>query len=71
MTKGESTKLVDANAEGLRLSEKQYRKWAGKRYLVLIHVFDVEEIDPFKIDRSNYGNMDDWLPVEEISSVKV
>lgn len=71
MDKEESTKLVDDNAEGLQLSSKQYKKWAGKRYLVLITVENVEELEPFKIDRSNYGNMDDWLPVEEIDSIQI
>ena len=26
---------------------------------------------PFPIDKSEYGNMDDWLPVEDIESVRV
>jgi len=39
---------------------------AGKRYIVLIEVAEVKEIHPFAIDRSQYGNMDDWLPVENI-----
>lgn len=71
MTKEESTKLVDNHAEELQLSDKQYKKWVGKRYLVLITVGHVNELEPFKIDRSNYGNMDDWLQVENIDTVKV
>jgi hypothetical protein len=71
MTPGESKRFVDENAEELRLSEVQYKKWAGKRYLVLIHVYGIAELEPFKIDRSGYKKMDDWLPVEEISSVSV
>jgi hypothetical protein len=63
--------LIDVHAEDLQLSEKQYKKWAGKRYLVLITVGQVEEFEPFKIDRSNYDNMDDWPPVEDINKVKV
>lgn len=31
---------------------------------------DFEKIAPFKIDKSEYGNMDDWLPVENIEKVK-
>ena len=68
MTKEESKKLVDENAEKLKLSNKQYKKWAGKRYLVLIEVRQVVELEPFKIDRKNYSNMDDWLPVVDINS---
>jgi hypothetical protein len=37
---------------------------------VLIEVRQVVELEPFKIDRNNYSNMDDWLPVVDINSVK-
>ena len=70
MSKEESIRLVDDNSEGLQLSSKQHKNWAGKRYLVLITVDRVVELEPFKIDRSNYGNMDDWLPVKDINYVK-
>ncbi len=66
----ESIALVKENQEKLVLSDKQFQKWAGKRYLVLIEVSDFNEIDNFPIDKSGYGNMDDWLPVENIESVK-
>ena len=71
MTSEQSTKLVDDNKEKLNLSDKQYSKWAGKRYLVLIEVEKFEEITPFEIDKSKYSNMDDWLPVEDIDSVRI
>ncbi len=65
---------VDAKArelEKLQLTDKQYSKWAGKRYLVLIEVENAAEINPFQIDKSNYGNMDDWIPVEDIGKIKL
>ena len=70
MTPEESTELVKKNHEKLQLSESQFKRWAGKRYLVFIEVEEVCEVEPFEIDRSDYGNMDDWLPVEDISSIK-
>ena len=70
MTPEASTALVDAYATQLSLSKPQYERWAGKRYLVLIEIHNVEEVDPFPIDKSAYGNMDDWLPVADIESVK-
>jgi len=60
---------VEKNQSKLHLTDKQMKRWAGKRYLVLIEVSDVKEIQPFAIDKSKYGNMDDWLPVEKIESV--
>ena len=71
MTKEESVAFVDEHQDKLQLTEKQFKRWAGKRYIVLIEVDDVEALTPFPIDKSDYGNMDDWLPVEDIESVKV
>lgn len=70
MDKEGSIKLVKKKQDKLQLTDKQFRKWAGKRYIVLIEVSKIEELKPFSIDRSNYGNMDDWLPVENIETVK-
>jgi hypothetical protein len=71
MTKDESITLVENNQEKLILTGAQYKRWAGKRYLVLIEVDQVEALIPFRIDRSAYGNMDDWLPVGDIETVKL
>jgi hypothetical protein len=71
MTKEDSVQLVSDNQEKLQLTPHQKKRWAGKRYLVLIEVSEVSEIEPFSIDKSGYGNMDDWLPVENIRQVKI
>ena len=71
MTEDESHALVKKNQPKLSLTDKQIKRWAGKRYIVLIEVADVKEIPPFVIDKSKYGNMDDWLPVEKIESVTI
>jgi hypothetical protein len=71
MTEDESRALVNKNQPKLSLTEKQIKRWAGKRYIVLIEVADVKEIPPFAIDKSKYGNMDDWLPVEKIKSAVI
>jgi hypothetical protein len=69
LTEEQSVKLVETNQSKLNLTPDQIKRWAGKRYLVLIEVKDVQSIEPFVIDRSGYGNMDDWLPVETIGNV--
>jgi hypothetical protein len=69
MTEEESIDLVNNNQVKLKLTEPQFKRWAGKRYLVLIEITEVEAVEPFAIDKSNCGNMDDWLPVENIKSV--
>lgn len=70
MSPEESIDLVNQHQDKLNLSENQFKKWAGKRYLVLIEVKNLEVITSFAIDKSNYSNMDDWLPVEKIDSVR-
>jgi len=66
----ESKNLIERNQEKLKLTDKQLDRWIGKRYLVLIEIEDVTEVHPFEIDKSGYGNMDDWLIVEDIKKVK-
>ena len=71
MAKEESIVLVEENQGKLKLTKKQFKRWAGKRYIVLIELKSVEAVDAFGIDKSDYGNMDDWLPVDNIENVKV
>lgn len=67
MTEDESIALVEKNQDKLSLSEAQIKRWAGKKYLCLVEIKDVEKIEPLKYDRQN--NMDDWITVENIESV--
>ena len=67
----QSAALIKENQPFLQLSDDQVKRWSGKRYLVLVTVKNFERLQPFMIDRSAYGNMDDWLPVEDIEKVKI
>lgn len=69
LAKDDSMKLVEANQTKLMLDKGLVNRFGGKRYLVLISVIDFKEIENFKIDKSNFGNMDDWLPVENINNI--
>jgi hypothetical protein len=62
--------MIEENQDRLQFTPQQKKRWAGKRYLVLIEVENVTAIEPFPIDRSQYGTMDDWLPVGNIETVK-
>ena len=70
LTEEQSAELLQTNQSTLQLTSEQVKRWAGKRYLVLIKVGEVRSIQPFAIDRSAYGNMDDWLPVGMIENIK-
>ena len=67
----QSADLIEENQPFLQLSDDQIKRWRGKRYLVLVTIKNFESLQPFMIDRSAYGNMDDWLPVEDIEKVKI
>lgn len=71
MSKEESICLVEKNQNKLQLTDRQFKRWAGKRYIVLVEVDNMQMVKPFGIDKSNYGNMDDWLPVKDISTVRL
>ncbi len=71
LSKEESLKLVEKRQEKLHLNSGMLKRFGGKRYLVLITIKDFTETEHFKIDRSAFGNMDDWLPVGDIESVKI
>jgi hypothetical protein len=71
MSKEESIAFVEGYQDKLQLTARQFKRWAGKRFIVLIGVDEVIEVTPFPIDKSDYGNMDDWLPVEDIDRVRV
>lgn len=70
LTKDESEKIVKENQSKLKLNSGLMKRFAGKRFLTLVEVEKFETLAPFKFDRSGYGNMDDWLPVENIENVK-
>lgn len=71
LTSEESLALIENNQPYLQLDDGLKKRFGGKRYMVLITVKDFSVIDAFRIDRSAYGNMDDWLPVGDINTIKV
>lgn len=71
MSEQESTQLIILHQNKLQLTKKQLDRWSGKRYLVLIELSEVQMVEPLWIDKSDFGNMDDWLLVDDIERVRV
>jgi len=71
MEKEKSIKLVEDNQDKLQLNAALKKRFSDKRYIVLISIEDFQETKPFKFNRSEYGNMDDWLPVGDIENIKM
>jgi hypothetical protein len=71
LSKDESRQLIEAYQDELQLSAEQFNRVIGRRYIVLVCVTNVQAVPSFLIDRCEFGNMDDWLPVEDIERVKL
>jgi len=67
----ESFETIIRNQDKLQLPDQQFEKWAGKRYLILIGINDIQEIEPFRIDRTRFSIPDDWIPVGNIDLVSM
>ncbi|MCE7980504.1 MAG: hypothetical protein DYG89_04875 [Caldilinea sp. CFX5] len=70
LSAAESVQVIEEYQPKLQLTAAQVKRWAGKRYLVLVEVDPATPVEPFAIDKSAYGNMDDWLPVGDIERVR-
>ena len=71
MDKETSISLIKKFQDKLQLTEKQFQRWAGKRYIVLVEIKNVKEIKPFQFNRDDFKNkMDDWLIFENIESIR-
>ena len=68
LSEEESIQLIKVHMEKLKLTDDQFKRWSGKRYLSLIELMKVISIPPFTYERAS--NMDDWIIVESIDEIK-
>ena len=66
LTEEESFRTIIMNQDKLQLPDSQFEKIAGKRFLVLISLENIEKLESFRFDRKKFTNMDDWIPVGNI-----
>ena len=71
LIKVKSLDLVSENQDKLKLSDEQIKRWGGKRYVVLVGVERVIRLYPFDINKSKFGNMDDWIVIKDIEKIKI
>ena len=62
-----SFETIIRNQDKLQLPDKQFERIAGKRYLVLVGMEEIEVIEPIRVDILKFTSPDDWLPVENIN----
>lgn len=68
MTPAESTAFIKKYEKELNLTKDQHGRWAGKKFLAVYEISDLQPIEPFKYNRAN--NMDDWVITDDISKIK-
>lgn len=69
MTLEQSTTFIETYKKGLNLSKDQHDRWAGKKFLAIYEISNLEEITPFKYNREK--NMDDWIITDDINKIKL
>ncbi len=68
MTPEESQQFVEQHQSELNLSKKQMEHWAGKKFLAIYRIAELEAIEPFTYQRGK--NMDDWVITSSIEEIK-
>ncbi|MFU8793726.1 MAG: hypothetical protein ACNA7K_06845 [Acholeplasmataceae bacterium] len=68
MSELDSIEFVKKHQKELNLSATQFKRWAGKKYICLIEISNLEAIKPFTYHREK--NMDDWIITDDIESIK-
>ena len=71
LTRVKSLELIEKNQDKLKLTEEQVKRWGGKRYVVLVGVEKVIRLYPFDINKTKFGNIDDWIVIKDIEKIKI
>jgi hypothetical protein len=66
LTEEESFETIIRNQDKLQLPDNQFEKIAGKQYLLLIGVDNMERLTPFRFNKSLFPEMEDWIIVGKI-----
>jgi hypothetical protein len=69
LEKVDSEKLVDSLKTRVQLKQNVFNRFRGKRYISIIEIKQVSEIEHVTFNKDNFSNMDDWLLVEDINAV--
>ncbi len=64
------TRILEEYGKQIGISVSHAQDLAGKNFCTLIFLEDVEQIEPFDIDKKGYGLMSAWITVENINSLK-
>ena len=66
LSEEESYEMIIRNQDKLILPDEQFYRWAGKRFLVLIGLENVEMIRSFNINKNSLLDSEGWFTSENI-----
>jgi len=66
----ESEAMLEQFRKPLWLSEAQFLRMAGKRYLVLVTVDRFQEVPRFRFTRRDFHTLDDWILVGDVERAR-
>lgn len=70
LTHEESEAMLEKFRRDLWLSEAQFRRMSGKRYLVLVTVDRFQEVPHFRFTRRAFHTLDDWIMVGDVDKAR-
>lgn len=70
LTREESVDMLQKHRRALWLSEQQFLRMAGKRYLVLATIDRYEELPTFRFTRRLFTTLDDWLMIDDVGKAR-
>tara|TARA_Y100000310_G_scaffold345532_1_gene466142 strand:- start:7467 stop:7886 length:420 start_codon:yes stop_codon:yes gene_type:complete len=62
--------ILEEYGELICLPVSYARELKGKNYCTLIFLENVEQIEPFSIDKTGYGMMSAWITLEDINQIR-
>ena len=66
-----SFETIIRNQNKLQLPDQQFERMAGKKFLALIGIEEIEVIEPIRINIKRFTSPDDWLQVGNIDLVSM
>ncbi len=71
LTPDERTRVIEENNSQICMTDSEIEIAKTKRHISIIYFNNMEKIDSFAIDKSNYSSMADWIPIEDVSKIKI
>ena len=62
--------IISRYGSQICIDSSYWKHVSDKRLCTLVFLKDVEQIEPFSIDKTGYGNMAAWITLDNINKIK-